>query len=207
MYYKVILSTIGLLFLFVGCHDKICHQKKMPFYPLLPIMEKYFGNYKPDNYWIYLNQDSTKRDSIFVSNFEYERMKEPVTLCLELESKIFNLESSYLSAEKKLDVAYTPKGSCCINSFNITSKAIDFAVYIEGREAVDSLMIPAGVSGLSINRVYNYILKHNAQLPLSEVTIVHRPKGEVVFAPNLGIVQYLTNYYQDTFTLVKYHIQ
>ncbi len=201
-----ILITSTILLLYWGCSPDGC-PRKVPSYPLLPQMERYFGNYKLDNYWIYLNQDSTKRDSIFVSNYYYSKDKNSI-LCIELEYKSFMLESQYLSAEKKLDVEYYADKGCCVNEFDITSKAIDFALFIEGKKEVDSLAIPGGVTALSINRAYNFTLPYNPQLVLPEVTIVHRPNaGRVVFAPDIGIVQYITNYYQDTFTLVKYHIQ
>ncbi len=201
-----ILITSTILLLYWGCSPDGC-PRKVPSYPLLPQMERYFGNYKPDNYWIYLNQDSTKRDSVFVSNYYYTKSKN-LLLCIELESKEFTLVSQYLSAQKNLDVRYLPHNGYSINNFEITSKAIDFAIFIEGKKEVDSLAIPGGVTGLSINRAYNFTLPYNPQLVLPEVTIVHRPNaGRVVFAPDVGIVQYITNYYQDTFTLVKYHIQ
>lgn len=63
----IYLLFTSILLFYSACNKERCNNPT--YVPRAKLMEEYFGNYKPGAYWIYLNRDSTKRDSIWVDNF------------------------------------------------------------------------------------------------------------------------------------------
>src|SRR5690606_7961908 len=61
------------------------------------LMEKFFSNYEQGTVWIYLNRDSTKYDSIYLSNFQTYNAGENKN-CLTGDLTEFEMNSNYLAS-------------------------------------------------------------------------------------------------------------
>ena len=96
---KIILHLLGF-YLIVGLNSCGCKEKPLCEMPFLG--EKYFGQYSGEaKYWIYLNQDSTKTDSVYIQNYVSETLDNHPKLCIEWERRTVDLVSQYISEEKR----------------------------------------------------------------------------------------------------------
>jgi len=178
-----------------------CKECKGPleYHPLLPQMEKYFGVYKPGNYWIYYNQDSTKVDSVYVSDYSEGKVKDNND-CVEFDLVSFKLHSEYLSTQAPIKdgilyVTYSSDYKCCVSEVSIISGEV--GIFLEAQENVDTL-----IGGVVIQ---SFQLWDSPEQTYYEVINYH---AFVYFAPNVGIVQYISNIdNRDTFSLATNFIQ
>lgn len=105
---KLKLSILGLMLLIISCKSWIREQMctSHTYCPTVPLILEYFGNYKPGNYWIYENQDGTKRDSIYVSEYStketksIESSKKDQSDCIKYDKIEFYLNSKYFEDKK-----------------------------------------------------------------------------------------------------------
>ena len=94
---------ILLIVIVCSCHREECEALSGKV--LTAPMETYFGAYKPGNSWIYHNQDSTKRDSIYLSQFADSSLKNTVN-CTVFEKRSFTLHNSFLANTNDINVVY-----------------------------------------------------------------------------------------------------
>jgi len=164
-------------------------------------MEKYFGVYKPGNYWIYYNQDSSKNDSIYISDYEESQWSD-MTICQKWDYRSYSINSEYLSADKILNTEYSSEGKCCITRVTITSS--DRVVYLRAEE---DTITSDDVIGINI-KIITLHLWPNLPDTLHEVVEYNDATNRLIYiAPELGIVRFVAYDIQDTFSLVKRHIQ
>src|SRR5690606_30168763 len=120
------------------------------------LMDEYFGNYKPGAYWIYLNRDSTKRDSIWVDNFEAERELDNIS-CITSNETFFDMHCTYLDTTKKLRVYLGFNGSDLrVNTITMENGGGDTYRGLYTNNTVDTFY-SIGKSG-QIQQLYNYKL-------------------------------------------------
>ena len=66
---KNIIILFVLVLVFFSCRKK-CTEGASTKLPLDAKLDGYFGVYKKGNYWVYENQDKTKKDSIYVTAYD-----------------------------------------------------------------------------------------------------------------------------------------
>ena len=95
--------AILLIVIVCSCHRDEC--KAFSGKVLTAPMETYFGAYKPGNFWIYYNQDSLKRDSVYLSLFVDSAIKNTID-CTVFEKRTFTLHNSFLASTNDINVIY-----------------------------------------------------------------------------------------------------
>jgi len=179
-----------------------CKKCKNPTYvPRAKIVTECFGNYKPDAYWIYLNKDSTKRDSMWVDNFRTIPARSKQFDCTYSDDKIlFDLHYSYLDNKEKLAFNLRYNGHDLYT--NIIEADNNYSV-----ESFFSILARDDSASFYRNReekaypvLYGYQININgSNHVLDKVFIV---PNKAILAPYYGMLQYYTN--NDTFTLIKF---
>jgi hypothetical protein len=195
---KIILLAISLVFINSAC-TKEC--KNFTQYQTAPVILEYFGNYKPGNYWIYENQDGTKKDSMWVSDYK-ESTGERLT-CIKYPVRQYILHSRHLGiidelkVEVKLNSVYYHSigtiGYYTLLASNDTALRNEKFLF-KYKNSVGSLLFPI-VSKISIIKEYE--------------------NPNIIYAKEIGIIQFhsksINNFYtpliMDTFYLTKYSIK
>ena len=196
---KIIIITIVSLFLFPSCLE-VCKDKDVTAFGYLPEMNKYFGMYKQGNWWVYKNQDSTKTDSIYITDF-IERIKKDKNDCITYPTREFKIHSKFISSnfDTILNGRYVNNKNCCVNHFscviyaqmnsNINTRPTD------GNSNTELLFDSVEIG----NTTYNNVLLFEAN---SDYYNIHVKE---FFAPYVGIIKYINQ--TDTFSIKTYYIQ
>jgi len=195
---KIILLAIfvPVCFTFSSCYRKC---KEVRHIERAYIMERYFRNYIPGAWWVYLNRDSTKRDSIWVDNFKTKTITDEDN-CLSANEVSFDMHNQFLEPTQKLKVTIGFNGSDLItNSYETYDGDGKPYTFLNARN--DSSSFYLGDSIFPI--INNYSLWYgNPDYILPEVV----KAGTLVFAPDFGLVQYVPLNSSDTFSLIKFHL-
>ncbi len=177
--------------------DKKC--KEVTYNGYLPEMNKYFGMYVPDNWWKYKNQDSTKIDSIYISDFVENPLGILITSCTEFPMQNFTLNSNYLfNSLPPITGYYHSSETCCLNFYGLGNNQIGFQAQMN--ENTDSH--PVSIVPPSEELIPEIVLNGNT---FYNVLYFEHGEAKVFFAPNVGLVRYITN--QDTFSIFNYQVQ
>jgi len=199
---KMIIIQISLIVLLsnYSC-NKRC--KDYQHVELANITKEYFGNYKPGAYWIYLNRDSTKRDSVWLDNFNKYVHEPRIEPCISTDEITFDLHSKYVHSEVlNTNIGANTNADPYRNLFIMTYLSQMGFVALSMTDNSDSFYNSFGTFPV----LYNYPLWNNEPNQiLPKVSKVN----DLVFAPNLGIVQYVSHFgnsINDTFSLIKIHI-
>lgn len=202
---KNILYLLSSLLLFLGVsscrHCSSIGNITIPYY-----MNEYFSVYYPGSYFIFLNQDSTKRDSIYVTNYDTSAIVDSRVRCLRWSQSVFTINSQYLSSDKMVNVkiSYPLGSSSPFCSFSGMSVSEDRVWNFYAKANTDTFYINRNPLTI-LNRIMFYKLWNNPQYTVVEVTPWYQNgQGTVYFAPQTGIVKYVTNDLKDSFTLVKF---
>ena len=189
------LCIICMMLLISSCKD--CKQCNYTQYETAPVILEYFGNYRPGNYWIYENQDGTKKDSIWVSDYS-NRLMENEFQCYKDRKIDFYINSQYLHNQSRLSAKILIDiGS---HTVFITDQAVS------GRRIIQQ----KGYS--SADTLYNTEVKSNVQylshstlaFPIVSISVV----DNIDYAKYIGISRYVSNRNtNDTFYLTKYFIK
>lgn len=189
---KRFIIAVSLAFAFTSCH----RCQNLTRVEQAPIIKKYFGNYKPGAYWIYLNRDSTKRDSVWISDYTLSLHKDNLDQCLEMEESQFKVNAVYLLQGASCDGSIGPNGL----GFEHTVANICGYRFMAMR-GDSSFRTAPGLSPSPIVR--NYSLWSNTP------GAVNIPEGirlyEFFLVPDTGIVQFVAYDGLDTFSLVKFY--
>ena len=171
--------------------------------PTAPLITEYFGNYKPGNYWIYENQDGTKKDSIYVDNYsEYQyKSGESYTKeqddCIEYFTSSFDLHSQYWGTSNKLKAKISNDGNCFKSSFELND-TFEYGLFGLGANNSDDTF-------LSTTQIFNF--KTHSNKSVTYLTGFKYPYSLIFGTPKIGIVQFVSRNTADTFSLLKYFIQ
>lgn len=152
--------------------------------------ELYFGMYKMGNWWVYENQDGTKKDSIYLTwEDNTNNLNNGRDVCVTWNNRECTLKNNYLYANKSnANIAYT-------NPYNAKYDIMETSVSLFDGNTSEVLATHSKNSLyqctiLPVYLIYNNVLKTN-----------HRR----YFAPNIGLIGWETT--TDTFTLKKHYIQ
>ena len=168
-----------------------------------PYMHQYFGVFEEGNYFIYLNQDGTKRDSIYISDFS-EEVSTNRSDCTHDSVRKGLINSEYLSngnirfyygtsidyAEIQL-IDWNESGSLSIFFDTYLDTTVLQAHGNVEPEYFDSLLIWESPS----------------QIDYEVWRFPDSVKGDLYFAKDKGLVQFTVPSTQDTFKLTNYFIQ
>jgi hypothetical protein len=186
--------------LFLGSCGK-CKDKDMDSFGYTPQMESYFGVYKNGNWWVYKNQDSTKTDSIYVTDFNEEQLEDR-TVCVKYPHRKFNVHSAFLNDSFTVfNCEYNGDGTCCGNYIDCG--------YLGARVNKDNSIRPIGISQ-SVQDFFYDTLSVNNKLYRNVIYFITpysttSKKIKTYNSPNIGIIKYINTL--DTFVLRKYHLQ
>ncbi len=163
-----------------------------------PLMTKYFGNYKLGAYWIYYNRDSTKKDSIWAESFKTIHTGDAQFSCQEGDEIQFYLRNEHLEPTHKLQINIKFNGQDL-------SRTIFEALGTNGGLFTFFYATANGTKFLFNNEelpmVNSYNIWHSdTNYTFNEVAQV----GNLFFAPNIGLIQFIPTNSTDTFSLTKF---
>ena len=186
--YTFFIIIFGLLLAFSSC--KRCKDVKYCEKP--ETGERYFGMYKPNAYWIYTNKDSSIVDSVYITNFNIEKHKNELDECFEYDIITYNLNSMFMSS-KPINVYYSNKEDCETSIFESSIRDTGFT--IEAKNYSEQL-----TSDRKIQFIDSLIIQNN--FSYGNVYCIN---DFIWFAPNYGIIQYITYDNSDTLFLKIFH--
>jgi len=162
-------------------------------------MHKYFHVFMPGCYFLYLNQDSTKHDSIYITDYYLGHFKADYKYCRETPQSQFTLHSEYLSSVKETDIIYEAGVVDCQAEFGGSSSSFP-AFNITTKKCFDTLY-NFSIPLLNIDTLM--LWKDTTQIIEDVWLYKYSEQGAIYFAPDIGIAQYITNNSSDTFTVTK----
>ncbi len=179
----------------IGCTDETRETFVMP-----TILEDYFGMYQEGNWWVYYNEDSTKMDSLFVTDYE-GIMEIPEFGCVQYEWKNYTINAKHLASNDRVLKA-TIEGSSCCSWRVIWAYQDDGGFSISTREKNNSIVLnffpPRSeiVDSIEINSIlYSNVL-----------SIQTSASGDrLYFAQNIGLIRFKLS--GEIFNLKKHQIQ
>jgi len=199
-YWLILIMSLSIIL--QGC--KKCGH--ITTHEMLPLLQTYFGVYKPTHYWVYWNSDSTLKDSMYISDYSTYFSMDRVNNCDNAPHVHFLLKTSYFTEYSFLTVEYgtdkveeTLKGHLEISD-NRSSREI--GIRVDTTFSVSSSSKLTFIDSLTIyGNSYKNVIEYQQV-----------GNGAVVFAPNIGIIKYISQrgpgYLQiDTFYLHHYFIQ
>ena len=186
--------SICVLFTFVLLYS--CERCRNTAYCELALVGRnYFDMYKEGAYWIYYNQDSSKVDSVYIINFENRYHKNTKEPCIEWNDITFNLENEYLN-HGNVKVSIGNLGNCEIGSAHFLFSEGGGIVY-KFRKGDTALTCP----NVECNVMQPFQLRGDPKYTFYEVTVYD---SMYWFAPEFGLIQYVSYNKLDTFYLNKF---
>lgn len=193
MKHTILIAIIGFLFTFSSCRK--C--KDIDYCPPPATAKEYFGAYTDGAFWIYFNQDSTKTDSVYITDYEVKREKERLSECIKWDTKTFLLRGEYLS-HIPIEAEIGNGGYCdkATLLFRITTTS---GICLE----LDDENTGFGNCGgnKEIELIKEFTLTKEANIKYKNVIICD---NKFWLAPKKGIIKYITPNNIDTFHLHKY---
>jgi hypothetical protein len=191
-------TTYLLLFCVIVLLNSGC--KKCPtttHYPFPAAAELYFGMYKQGNWWTYENQDGTKKDSIYFTQFLDNIAKDNTSEdCVTWQHREGNMGSNYLYAKSNSGVSYVP--FIYSNPYDGISSPIYTSINLSGTVQERLVTYKDGIL------YQDTIITNFSQNSKSYFNVI-KNRNNKYFAPNIGLIRWEIG--TDTFTLKKYHIQ
>jgi hypothetical protein len=201
--YKPILFIFSLILIMscdpggdpIGCTDETRETFTMP-----TILEDYFGVYQEGNWWVYYNEDSTKVDSLFVTNYEDEIVAAEFE-CEQSISNNYQINATYLTPNNIPFVGKNSGSNCCV--WDVLWNYKDqkgFSLSTTGNEDSLSLFLYSPfheqIDSLKINTINYY-----------DVIVMQTTNSgdKVFFVKNIGLIRFELD--NETFNLTKYEIQ
>jgi len=158
-------------------------------------METYFSVYKNNNWWVYKNQDSTKTDSVYISDYNEQILKTEKEVCTEHIEKKFNLHSTYYYHAFGYLTTNLVEG---LYSNTTDGRTNSFSCGFHAQMTIGVNTLPTNSSG----NLYDSLIVANKKY--FKVIYLEDYPIKTFHAPNVGMIKYV--YQTDTFTLRKYHI-
>ncbi len=188
------LKKILILIIMVASFANIACKKcsNITTYKFPAATERYFGVYKQGNWWVYKNQDSTKKDSIYLTDVDNSNGKDrAIDECVEWDRRTAKVHSSYLSSsQEEIKINYEARfNGAHFNIYQAIPTSATHVVYQDGVfKSTNAAEIPLFYQN---GRVFTNIIK-----------LKYSP---IYYSPNVGIIRWETGV--DTFTLKSYYIQ
>jgi hypothetical protein len=91
-------------------------------------MDKYFGMFEPGNWWVYTNQDNTKKDSIYVTDFNQTLLGPSNISCTQFPREEFILQASFLMNTSYPINGFYSSNETGDNFFSLTTPGSAFTI-------------------------------------------------------------------------------
>jgi hypothetical protein len=166
---------------------------------LAPVLTNHFGMYKTGSYWVYENQDKTKKDSVYVSAYE-RYISKSKTLCSQDEIMKFTIKSTggyllYDSVCARGEDSYINFQDCPSSTFRIW-----------GITSISFRFNPVSVSGGSSKLEMIPEITLNQTNFSGEIIHIYDQDAKSVFIKeHIGFIGFITP--PDTFNLVNYYLE
>ncbi len=195
----IIILVISII-LFPACHK--CSDSKLTHYGYLPQMENYFGMYKNGNWWKYKNQDFTKTDSVYITNFKEVIKRESQVGCCDYPYREITVNSQFmLTGTTSLPGVYNTDGCTYVNYISFLCSATmngNYDTRPKGTHIPEVFYDSIIVSNVKYRNVI-YFKSASANVNGTYDTL------KTFFAPSIGIIRFINH--TDTLSLTTYHIQ
>ncbi|MDR3339585.1 MAG: hypothetical protein LBT25_05745, partial [Candidatus Symbiothrix sp.] len=182
---KMLVLVIGMVFLpfiFSSCLDS-CRGHHIH-YPLSEEIERYFHYFNEGNSWTYINQDSSKTDSLYLINiWEWNRGVQ----CDEQYERNMWLISAYFSSDSVFCKYYTHTFEFHEN-YSGPLDYTDFMVRGEYLTVIKYEDIPLHIVGTENTSIINDFILPNGDMYSDVVNYGDR----FWLAPGVGIIQFLS---------------
>ena len=156
-------------------------------------METFFGKYIPGNWWVYQNQDSTKRDSVYLASF-VDSLTKNETNCTVYALRKFNLLNTHLGNANDIAVVYDATETAL--TFKMEAQNSNFPSFSSSTDSL-ILSLPA-VDNPGNNRLDSVKLNDTSYY---NILTGQRPSNIYYFGKDRGLVGWITP--TDTFNLIK----
>jgi hypothetical protein len=176
-----------------------CGKKCLNDTPVIEINSKindYFGMYKNGNWWIYENASKTKRDSIFVTDYD-ESFSCPNTDYINRRFRRLKINSKFLTAqiESKFEVYLNENSIQFLIDINLTAegefKKSSTSNAVKNPELFETFNLS------NVQLLKNVLKIHNAPNDFATIPFI-------MVAPKIGVVQFVNS--GDTFNLKTFKI-
>jgi len=168
-------------------------------------IDTYSNGYVSGNYFLFHNQDSTKTDSLYVTDFKTSTTPDRIH-CMEYEHKDFTLHSDHLLSERLIEVHIDGReGRGCFSWTAKTYNGLAFDWVIGGCRSDDTLRYFHGSPLIH----HEYLTSgENPYTTFYDVWEMRTEDSLIVFlAPQVGIVKFLHTNTPDTFYLTSFLLQ
>jgi len=193
----IVILIVAFIYVFSGCYK--C--KNIDYCPPPDSAVTYFGAYAEGAYWIYYNQDSTKIDSVYITDYEMKREGESTVKCISWDAKTFLLNSDFI-IDNSIEVKISNGGYCERNHAIFTfTLPINYRICI-ATENENVLQDGCGTTH-EIKLLEKYQLKNNTIIYENVIQYDDR----YWFAEEIGLIKYITHDNFDTFYVHQYKIQ
>lgn len=198
-------NLIIIISAFIACIIFNCCENCSSYndYYVISETKPYFDVYKEGNWWVYQNQDSTKKDSIFITNYYDKLWDVDRENCNRYEHREFILNSKNLFYNHQAKVRYGTDG-CCKVFFWIEDGGLlsidykkDKNYFTYSGKYLRATVIPE--EKINKNNFKNIIKVVGSPNPNNLDSIVFH------FGEYAGLVRYI--YQKDTFSLTNYYIK
>lgn len=184
---------------FLGISIQSCKKcKDLTYYDFVPEMKQYFGMYKPNNWWVYSNQNNTKFDSLYVYDYNEINQKDTKSNCTEFPVREFKLSANYLfSTNDTIRGVFDNNDKCTISTFYIQNNNSGINLKMER-----NLDIYPQSYNQSVVFLDSLLIGSNIY---TDVIYVEGFNTKIYFSSTIGIIQYITN--SDTFSITNRFVQ
>lgn len=161
-------------------------------------MVKYFDMYNPSAYWIYLNRDSSKKDSIWLDHYQIKHTGDAQVSCLEGENIQYDLHNTFIEGTNNLHIYIRFNGQDFRTS---TFEAFDsnWTLYTRFRAKENDSLFYFNNTEIHPLSSYNIWPQDTTTIFFDVFQI-----GNLFFAPEIGLIQYVPTNSSDTFSLIKF---
>ncbi|HEB62222.1 MAG TPA: hypothetical protein ENI82_03625 [Bacteroidetes bacterium] len=181
-YFGDLILLIVIALSFGTCHTK-CRKPKP--YILSVEMEKYFGSYQEGNYWVYENEEKTKLDSFYISDYEEVEGVNTLPECHMERYRRFKLNNSFFSKTDFFNVEYKNNGNCCSYAFMLRDNYDQYIFLIEENSKIKDFSLD------DLKELESLIIRDSSYSNVLEYIGTESEVGtKIYFAPNIGIVRY-----------------
>lgn len=156
----------------------------------------YFGAYlQESSVWIYTNQDSSKIDTISISNFQRSKAEDDEN-CVEWDDVRFTLNSKFISSSA-VGVRISNSNECerGMARFNFDDQPAEFNF----QDGV-SFKMSSNTAG-EFSRIDTFQVNNNPELIIA---YVYNYENRYWIAPTVGLIQFVTPDQNDTFYVDKF---
>jgi hypothetical protein len=160
--------------------------------------EVYFGAYKSGNWWVYQNQNGTKRDSIYPVYFLDTTIKNK-TSCSAYEQRRFTLHNVYLANMNDVEAVYEAAETTINFRMEAQNTRFPSFTFFFNEDLIRSFPSPDNTGNNMLDS-----LKMNGTLYYNILSGKESP-NTYYFGKNRGLIGWGTPI--DTFNLVNFQIQ